>query len=151
MFICLHMLRTLRLHQEVPPARGPSLTVAPKGLSVTEAMHTCFAQRALAHLAQAVSSIQIEEVRSVPAYIMSIIAKHQPGREVRLRSDSGGAPPVRRTGTSWTARRRYTLLWRTVTVTQSTLDHIPVGPGLRPTPMWMSMLPVSAPTPADGC
>ena len=48
-------------------------------------------QRALAHLAQAVSSIQIEEVRSVPAYIMSIIAKHQPGREVRLRSDSGGA------------------------------------------------------------
>jgi hypothetical protein len=48
------------------------------------------AQRALAHLAQAVSSIQIEEVRSVPAYIMSIIAKHQPGREVRLRSDSGG-------------------------------------------------------------
>ena len=51
-------------------------------------------QRALAHLAQAVSSIQIEEVRSVPAYIMSIIAKHQPGREVRLRSDSGGTSLV---------------------------------------------------------
>ncbi len=45
------------------------------------------ALRALAHLAQAVSSIQISTVRSVPAYIMSIIAKHQPGREGRLRDN----------------------------------------------------------------
>lgn len=43
------------------------------------------ALRALNHLGQAVSSIQISTVRSVPAYIMSIIAKHQPGREGRLR------------------------------------------------------------------
>ena len=45
------------------------------------------ALRALAHMAQAVSSIQISTVRSVPAYIMSIIAKHQPGREGRLRDN----------------------------------------------------------------
>lgn len=47
------------------------------------------ALRALNHLGQAVSSIQISTVRSVPAYIMSIIAKHQPGREGRLRDPPG--------------------------------------------------------------
>jgi hypothetical protein len=68
------------------------------GLQVVDALR-CLpseaALRALNPLGQAVSSIQISTVRSVPAYIMSIIAKHQPGREGRLRDPPREFPEPR--------------------------------------------------------